>query len=70
MAVQCDGHDFHDMSPEQAKQEKKFEKALTVGRYQLVRFTGEEISNDPAKCAAKIATEIDAFISPRKHRGV
>jgi hypothetical protein len=69
LAIECDGHDFHEMSAEQAIKEKQFEKALTAGRYRLLRFTGAEISNDPAKCAAKIADEIDLFITPRKRRG-
>jgi hypothetical protein len=69
IAVQCDGHDFHEMSPEQAIQEKNFEKALATGRYRLMRFSGEEITDDPAKCASKVAAEIDAFITPRKRRG-
>ena len=68
LAVQCDGHDFCEMSKEQAVVEKALEKTLKVAGFRLFRFTGAEIATDPVKCAAQISNAIDLFRTPRKRR--
>lgn len=63
IAVQCDGHDLLEMTPEQAKREHAFERALRDQDYQLIRFTGAEIIAGLAECAAKVAQRIDDFVN-------
>ena len=54
IAIECDGHDFHEKTKEQAKRDRQRERALTADGYIVVRFTGSEIFNDPYKCAEEI----------------
>lgn len=51
IAIECDGHDFHDKTKEQAARDKSRDRFLSghVGR--VIRFTGSEIYRDPSKCA-------------------
>jgi len=54
IAVECDGHDFHEKTKEQAKKDRQRERALTSAGYTVVRFTGSEIYKDPYKCAEEL----------------
>lgn len=49
--VECDGHDFHERTKEQAKRDKGRDRALAAAGFQVVRFTGSEIWADPFACA-------------------
>ena len=62
IAVECDGHDFHEKTKEQARHDKQRERALIKGGYNVIRFTGSEIYEDPYKCADEIAEVARALI--------
>ena len=49
--VECDGHDFHEKTKEQAQKDKKRDRVLQSYGYSVFRFTGSEIWSDPFKCA-------------------
>ncbi len=49
--IECDGHDFHEKTKEQALKDKKRDRNLMFNGYQIIRFTGSEIWADPAFCA-------------------
>lgn len=51
LVVECDGHDFHEKTKEQAKKDKSRDRDLLKLGYQVIRFTGSEIWNNPDKCA-------------------
>lgn len=41
--IECDGHDFHEKTKEQAKKDKKRDRDLISLGYKVLRFTGSEI---------------------------
>ena len=52
--VECDGHDFHEKTKEQAKKDKQRDRYLQQQGYQVLRFTGSEIWANPFKCAEEV----------------
>ena len=52
--VECDGHDFHDRTKEQAKKDRARDRWLQSKGYQVYRFTGSEIWQDCFECAREI----------------
>jgi very-short-patch-repair endonuclease len=49
--VECDGHDFHERTKEQARHDKKRDRYLQSLGAKVLRFTGSEIWADPEACA-------------------
>jgi very-short-patch-repair endonuclease len=64
LVVECDGHDFHERTKEQAEHDKKRDRKLTELGYTVLRFTGREIWRDPMACALQ-AIDIQYEIAPR-----
>jgi very-short-patch-repair endonuclease len=54
MAVECDGHDYHERTKEQAARDRKRDRYLTYLEVMPMRFTGSEIVADAAACAQEI----------------
>lgn len=54
LAVECDGHEFHEKTKAQTLYEKRRDRELMSAGYQIVHFTGSEIWNDPFKCAREV----------------
>lgn len=52
VAIECDGNDWHHLTPEQAERDKARDRALTADGWTPVRFTGRDIVRNPEKCAA------------------
>jgi hypothetical protein len=44
--VECDGHDFHERTPEQAQRDKARDRAVQAIGVHVARFTGAEITRD------------------------
>lgn len=51
VVVECDGHDYHERTKQQAKRDKSRDRRLSALGYTVVRFTGSEIWADPFACA-------------------
>jgi len=51
IAIECDGHDFHEKTKEQAAYDKQRDRDLMAAGCYVIHFTGSEIWNDPFKCA-------------------
>lgn len=47
VVVECDGHDFHERTKEQAARDKARDRYLMARGYKVLRFTGSEIHRDP-----------------------
>lgn len=58
-AVECDGHDFHEKTKEQAARDRKRERDLMSVGYKVIRFTGSEIWKNPTFCARQTLQIID-----------
>lgn len=54
--VECDGHEFHERTKEQAKRDRAKDRHLQALGYKILRFTGSEIWADPYKCAKETFT--------------
>lgn len=54
IAVECDGHDFHEKTKAQAQRDKARDRYLVSAGYRILRFTGAEIWNDPVGCADQV----------------
>ena len=58
IVVECDGHDFHERTKQQAAKDKARDRYLSSQVGRVVRFTGRELFRDPQGClveAIKIA---------------
>lgn len=51
--VECDGHEFHDKDKVRAAADKARDRFLVSLGYQVLRFTGSEICQDPFRCWAE-----------------
>jgi very-short-patch-repair endonuclease len=51
LAVECDGHDFHERTKDQASRDKARDRALQAAGVYVFRFTGSDIHWDAYACA-------------------
>lgn len=49
--VECDGHEFHEKTKEQAAKDKARDRDLAARGFTVFHFTGSELYRDPMKCA-------------------
>jgi len=54
LIVECDGHDFHERTKEQAAKDRSRDREFQGKGYTVFRFTGSEIWRDPCACADQI----------------
>lgn len=59
--VECDGHDFHERTKEQAARDKKRDREMQAMGYHVFRFTGSEIFNNADKCAADVVSHLTSL---------
>jgi len=55
IVVECDGHDYHERTKEQAVRDRKRDRAMTAAGLHVLRFTGSEIARDAKACLKEIA---------------
>lgn len=63
--VECDGHDFHERTKEQASRDKSRDRELHSAGFLVLRFSGSEIWKDPYKCATQIMDCLDSNMGAR-----
>lgn len=51
--VECDGHDHHERTKEQAARDRKRDRAMLMFGLDVMRFTGSELWKDADQCAAE-----------------
>lgn len=49
--IECDGYEFHQKTKEQVKHDNEREYDLKMAGYEIIRFSGSQIYNEPFKCA-------------------
>jgi very-short-patch-repair endonuclease len=68
--VECDGHDFHEKTKEQAERDKRRDREIMAAGYRVMRFTGAEIWRDPFRVAIEVmdllSKDLQAMISAHK----
>lgn len=50
VAVELDGHDFHERTKEQASRDKSRDRDLVKAGLRVMRFTGSEVWKNPGEC--------------------
>jgi very-short-patch-repair endonuclease len=53
LAVEIDGHDWHERTKEQAAADRARDRSLLAECIHTIRFTGAEVNASPSKCAAE-----------------
>lgn len=61
IVVECDGHQFHERTADQAEHDRARDRAMTAAGYRVFRFTGREIRRDVARCAAEVLSYLRPF---------
>lgn len=54
LIVECDGHDFHERTKEQAARDRSRDRRYVESGYDVFRFTGSELWADPLGCAVQV----------------
>jgi very-short-patch-repair endonuclease len=54
LIVECDGHDFHERTKEQASKDRGRDRSIQLDGYEVFRFTGSELWRDPIGCANQV----------------
>lgn len=67
VVVECDGHEFHERTKEQAAHDRKRDRELQADGYLVLRYTGSEIWRDPVGCAADIRKKIGFMVPFREN---
>lgn len=52
--VECDGHDFHERTKEQAARDRSRDRRASLSGFVVLRFTGSELWKDPLGCAEQV----------------
>lgn len=52
--IECDGHDFHERTKEQAQHDREKDRAIQAAGIPILRFTGSEIHRRPVYCAGQV----------------
>lgn len=66
IVIECDGHDFHERTKEQAAKDRSRDRELSLQGYRVLRFTGSELYRDADKCACQVEEMFDTFIEHNK----
>ncbi|WP_156410364.1 hypothetical protein [Bosea sp. Root381] len=54
LVIECDGHDFHERTKEQAAKDRSRDRAASLAKMTVFRFTGAELWRDPWSCAKQV----------------
>lgn len=54
LVIECDGHDHHDLTKEQARHDRRRDRWMQANGFAILRFAGSEIVRDPALCADEV----------------
>ncbi|MFC5353523.1 endonuclease domain-containing protein [Azospirillum himalayense] len=62
IAIECDGHDFHEKTKEQASRDKRRDRAFQKIGWMVFRFTGSDIFRKGEECADEVATFVAEWL--------
>ena len=60
LVIECDGHEFHERTKEQAARDRRRDRWFQTHGITVLRFTGSEIWTDPLGCIDQVC---DAFFA-------
>ena len=59
VVVECDGHEFHERTKEQAKRDRSRDRALQNQGLMVLRFTGAELHANTGACLMEVWRALD-----------
>lgn len=59
LIVECDGHDYHERTKEQAARDRSRDRDFQLRGYTVLRFTGRELHRDPLGCARQVSEWVE-----------
>lgn len=62
LAIECDGHDFHDRTKQQAAYDRSRDRELLLRGVTTIRFTGSEIFHSAERCATEAVAVFSALM--------
>ncbi len=62
VVVECDGHEFHERTKEQAARDRSRDRATQTAGHIMLRYTGSEIYRSPLGCARNAIKTLADFI--------
>jgi len=65
LIVECDGHDFHDRTKEQASKDRARDRLLQSLGYRVYRYTGSDLWRDVFTAASEVLTALNDEVYPR-----
>jgi very-short-patch-repair endonuclease len=68
VVVECDGHDFHEKTKEQAARDKRQYNEAQIAGWRALRFTGSMIWRDHKWCAERVAELVFKELEARLRR--
>jgi very-short-patch-repair endonuclease len=69
IAVECDGHAFHEKTKEQAARDKDRDRKVLLSGYPVMRFAGSEIFRDATACAEQVADALAPILDRVSREG-
>lgn len=66
IAVECDGHEFHERTKEQARHDRSRDRTLAAAGWTVLRFTGSEIHRDAVACAREVMAHMRRLGPPKR----
>lgn len=66
LAIECDGHEFHEKTKKQAAHDKARDRFLTGLHIPVMRFTGSEIWREPLGCAQEVISYYEEVVVPTR----
>ena len=67
--IECDGHEFHEKTKEQVTHDNEREYELKMQGYDVLRFSGSQIYNQPLSCATQTLDYITQKIGEYQNEG-
>ena len=68
LVVECDGHNFHDKTKQQASRDKERDREMKKLGYDVFRFTGSDIWNDAFSCAKEAVDMVTGITEMKRER--
>lgn len=66
VVVECDGHDFHERTKEQARRDRSRDREMQMRGLRIIRFTGAEIYADARLCAEEALTHLIQALAEKR----
>lgn len=63
LVIECDGHDFHERTKDQAERDKSRDRDLAALGYRVLRFTGSEIWRNPTACSEEVCSHLNKALA-------